>query len=109
MKAVERLLQLPEELALGEGERAGLAQFLLTLVHDLNNPMGTMSIELGNLLDSIEDLRTLNVSAGEVAGADELIEELSEVHAAMERARERASVILDSVHGTGTSWLGEGA
>lgn len=109
MKAVERLPQLPEELALGEGQRAELARFLLKLVHDINNPMGTMSIELANLLDSIEDLKTLNASAGEAEGAGELIEELGEVHAAIERARVRASVILDTVQGTGKNWLGEGA
>ena len=108
MKAIERLPQLPEELALGDDQRAELARFLLKLVHDINNPMGTMTIELANLLDSVEDLRSLSVSAGEVAGAGELIEELGEVHAAIEKARVRASFILDTVQGTGKSWLGEG-
>ena len=108
MKAIERLPQLPEELALGADQRAELARFLLKLVHDINNPLGTMSIELANLVDSIEDLKE-QVSGSGGESSEELIEELGEVHAAIEKARERASFILDSVHGTGKSWLGESA
>jgi signal transduction histidine kinase len=108
MKAIERLPQLPEELALGEDQRAELARFLLKLVHDINNPLGTMSIELANLLDSIEDLRQHAAGDGGES-PDDVLEELGEVHAAIEKARERTSFILDTVHGTGKDWLGEGA
>ena len=107
VKAIDKMPELPHELGLDAEQWTTLARFFQQLVHDINNPLGTMRLELSNLEETIDDLQAaLSQSASRSAKVP--LEDLEEIHGALERARTKASIILDAVHGHGRRWLEEG-
>jgi len=107
MKSVDMLQGLPGELGLVDPAAvSSLRRFLRQVVHDLNNPMGTLGIELYSMGLATERLQAA-VQAGDVEGIRELAETFREMQQNVAGAQQKACKILAAMEEGSASWTDE--
>ena len=105
MKAVEMLPQLPQRLGITDDPAAcqALGQFVHQVVHDLNNPLGTLGIELYSL-EMITQQVQIAMQSGDHEGVEAHSQTLVEVLQNLKSVQQRAGEILNTMEQRSASW-----
>lgn len=109
MNSIDRLPDLARRLGL-EGDPAALgqlAQFLRQVVHDLNNPMGTLGLEFYSLGLLARELEAV-AEAGDAARMRQQATVLAEIQQNLQGAWQTAATILEAMDHQSARWT-EGA
>lgn len=98
MKTVDRLPELAARLGLADdaAARRELGEFLHQVVHDLNNPMGTFSIEFYSLGLMAQQLQGA-IAAGDLERAQAAATALAEIQDNLQGAQATAMAILEAL------------
>ena len=108
MKLVDRTMSLPDDLGIRDNPEAmeALCAYLQRLIHDLNNPLATLGLELFTIRHLVE-LTIACASRGDFESVATQMRKLMSVYENLEQAHSRASELTGTLDAVLRNWSPE--